>query len=82
MGHLLNTLVAPQPRMKVKILVGRAGSDFVWQQGAVLDLPPADAQFYIDRGEAELVEEPEQRKVTVQRVKKATKRPVIKVTKR
>jgi len=64
--------------MKVKILKGRAGKDFIWQQGEILDLPAADAKKFIDRGEAELLEddEPKQRKVTVQRVKKTTKRPV------
>ena len=62
--------------MKVKILKARAGKDFVWQQGEVLDLPPAAAQRFIDRGEAELVEEPKQRKVVVQKVRKTSKRPI------
>jgi hypothetical protein len=64
--------------MKVRILVGRSGKDFVWQQGEVLDLPPADAKRFIEMGEAELVEEdkPRQQKVTVQRIRKTENRPV------
>ena len=77
MAHPLSIYKLLQPRiMKVKILKARAGKDFVWQQGEVLDLPPAAAQRFIDRGEAELVEEPKQRKVVVQKVRKTSKRPI------
>jgi len=62
--------------MRVKILKARVGQDFIWQQGGVLDLPPAVAQRFIDLGEAELVEEPKQRKVVVQKVRKTSKRPI------
>lgn len=72
----ISTALQPRIKMKVKILKARAGKDFVWQQGAVIDLPPATAQIYINRGEAEAIEEPKQRKVTVQRVKKTAKRSV------
>jgi hypothetical protein len=64
--------------MKVKILVGITGKGFVYQAGGVYDLPPGEADEYIRLGRAEVVKEekPKQRKVTVQRVKKAEKRPV------
>jgi hypothetical protein len=63
--------------MKVRILVGRSGTDFSWHQGEVLDLPQDVAEKFIRLGEHEPVkDEPKQRKVTVQRVRKTTKRPV------
>ena len=62
--------------MKVKVLIGITGKGFVYQAGGVYDLPPGEAEEYIRWGRAEVAEEPKQRKVVVQRVKKTAKRPI------
>ena len=62
--------------MKVKILEAMVGKGFVYQKGKVYDLPPGEAEGYIRWGRAELVEEPKQRKVVVQKVRKTSKRPI------
>ena len=65
-----------QPRMKVRFLTSLGGKDFVYGGGEVLDLPTADAKYWIEQGLAEAVEEkPKQRPVRVTKVKAET-RPV------
>ena len=64
--------------MKVKILVSMAGKDFVYQAGAVLDLPPGEADEYIRLGRAEEIKEevkPKQKPVKIGEVKAET-RPI------
>jgi len=60
------------------MLTGVSGKGFVYQAGGIYDLPPGEAEGYIRWKRAELVEEPKQRKVVVQKVRKTSKRPIYK----
>ena len=61
--------------MKVKFLKTIAERFRTYRKGRVYTLSPTDAQYYIKAGKAEKYEEPQQKKVVVQKVK-TTKRPV------
>jgi len=61
--------------MKVRFLEAVCGPDILAGTGEIKDLPRADARYWIRAGLAEEVkEEPVQKKVTVQKVRKASTR--------
>jgi len=65
--------------MKVKFNEAVGGPHISVGTGGVIDLPRSDAEYWIRIGLAELVEEkeePRQRPVTVQQVRKKVTRPV------
>jgi len=68
--------------MKIKFKTSIAGLDFVYGGGEVIDLPTADAQYWIREGYATEFKEDKkpgaQRPLEVQEVKKVDTRPVAK----
>lgn len=67
--------------MKIRILKSFATKRKAYGSGEVVDLPAADAKYFVREGLAEIVKEekkPVQKPVKVQQVKKTEKRPVTK----
>ena len=53
-----------------------AGEDFAYIGGGVYDFPASEAEYCVRHKMAVVEEKPKQRKVTVQRVRKTSKRPI------
>ena len=60
--------------MKIRFKEAVGGPSISVRDGEIKDLPIPDAKYWINIGLAEAVEEPKQREVKVQRVKKAATR--------
>ncbi len=59
--------------MKVKLLVSRAGNDFVQNRGDIVDVPAEEGKLMIEAGQAELVRKaPVERAVPENGSEKAT----------
>ena len=72
-AHLSSISDTQIPRMKVRFLEAVCGPDVNIGTGVEIDLPRSDALYWIRVGLAEKVE-PVQKKVTVQKVRKASTR--------
>ncbi len=71
---LLSTYVTQAPRMNIRFKTAVVGPDICVTVGGERDLPTRDAEYWIEIGYAEKVEEPVQKKVIVQEIKRTAKR--------
>lgn len=70
----LSIYVTQAPRMNIRFLTAVVGPEICVTVGEERDLPIRDAEYWISVGYAEKVEEPVQKKVTVQEIKRTAKR--------